>query len=177
MDTGLNVCGRVACPMGTCTMQCFSIAAPMRACKKGYPGVLCSVRSTMMARMPGCIGCTDCSLDSMRRDRTFIMCWHCLVLGILAFAFSGGGLAQERRNWLGDPFEQISSGWPGCPQPAGPLWTEAEARAEAIAGLKEGRTAGVAALVAAMADSKHPAGQDAADAATFCGPGRSRSGE
>ena len=59
------------------------------------------------------------------------MCWHCLVLGILAFAFSGGGLAQERRNWLGDPFEQISSGWPGCPQPAGPLWTEAEARAEA----------------------------------------------
>ena len=59
------------------------------------------------------------------------MCWHYLVLGILALAFSGGGLAQERRNWLGDPFEQISSGWPGCPQPAGPLWTEAEARAEA----------------------------------------------
>ena len=33
-----------------------------------------------------------------------------------------------RRNVFGDPFVQLSSAWPGCPQPAGPFMTAREQR-------------------------------------------------
>jgi hypothetical protein len=49
----------------------------------------------------------------------------------LAVSASAAQPGQELRNWFDDPFFQISSAIPGCPEPAGPFVTEAERRAEA----------------------------------------------
>jgi hypothetical protein len=45
-----------------------------------------------------------------------------LSLGI----WGGAAGAQDRRNWLDDPFEQASAGMPDCPVPEGPLVDKAE---------------------------------------------------
>ena len=52
------------------------------------------------------------------------------VLALLAL-LALPGVAQERKNVLEDPFEQVTSAMPGCPQPEPPGMTEAQLRAEA----------------------------------------------
>lgn len=55
----------------------------------------------------------------------------CFVRLVLACATVPAGLAQqagELRNWFNDPFFQVSSDLAGCPEPLGPLATEAERR-------------------------------------------------
>jgi osmotically-inducible protein OsmY len=49
------------------------------------------------------------------------------VLCGLAFA----ARAQERGNLFGDPFVQVTSGLPSCPEPLGPSITQAEVREQA----------------------------------------------
>jgi hypothetical protein len=52
-------------------------------------------------------------------------------LGV-AFAFSccAPATADERRNFFNDPFVQVTSALKACPIPAGPLFSDEEARAE-----------------------------------------------
>jgi hypothetical protein len=38
--------------------------------------------------------------------------------------------ADERRNFFNDPFVRVTSALPACPVPAGPLFSDAEAKAE-----------------------------------------------
>src|SRR5690554_6479593 len=53
---------------------------------------------------------------------------------------SGPQGAPELRNWFDDPFFQISSAIPDCPEPAGPFITEAERRAESHRRAEKGTT-------------------------------------
>lgn len=48
--------------------------------------------------------------------------------------------AAERRNWFDDPFFQIASGMPGCPEPLGPRITEAERRIQSHHRAEKGTT-------------------------------------
>ncbi len=48
--------------------------------------------------------------------------------------------SAETRNWFGDPFFQITSSVPGCPQPAGPFVTESERRVQAHRRAEKGTT-------------------------------------
>ena len=50
---------------------------------------------------------------------------------ILACTLAATAIAEERRNFFGDPFVAVTAGFPGCPVPEGPLMTESEMRAEA----------------------------------------------
>ena len=56
------------------------------------------------------------------------------TLPLLPFA----ACSQERQNFLGDPFVQLTSGLAYCPVPEGPLLTEAEVRAEMHARVERG---------------------------------------
>jgi hypothetical protein len=40
-------------------------------------------------------------------------------------------IADDRKNWFGDPFEQLTHGIADCPVPEGPLMTEPESRIQA----------------------------------------------
>lgn len=53
----------------------------------------------------------------------------CLALGLLAA--TAWLHAQERQNYFGDPFVQVTAGLPACPVPEGPLITPDEMRAQA----------------------------------------------
>lgn len=50
--------------------------------------------------------------------------------GLLAFAFLTNAVAQERANFFGDPFLQVTGAIPQCPVPEGPKITRAEMRAQ-----------------------------------------------
>lgn len=52
------------------------------------------------------------------------------VLAVLLLA-AACAAPPERRNWFNDPFAQATQGLPDCPAPEGPLYTEAEMRAQA----------------------------------------------
>ena len=54
----------------------------------------------------------------------------CLLV-FCGLAHSQAAIPQQRRNWFEDPFFQVSSGWPACPVPLGPLLTVDEQRREA----------------------------------------------
>ena len=56
------------------------------------------------------------------------------TLPLLPFA----ACSQERQNFLGDPFVQLTSGLAQCPVPEGPLLTESEVRAEMHARVERG---------------------------------------
>ncbi|MDE2048071.1 MAG: BON domain-containing protein [Betaproteobacteria bacterium] len=51
-----------------------------------------------------------------------------VLLAALALTFGSlhSAAAQDRRNWLGDPFEQATHGLPACPAPEGPLIDKAD---------------------------------------------------
>ncbi len=49
-----------------------------------------------------------------------------LLAALLAPRLGAAQSAPERRNWFDDPFFQIASSVPNCPEPAGPRITEAE---------------------------------------------------
>lgn len=51
-----------------------------------------------------------------------------------------GSPAQALRNWFDDPFFQITSGMPGCPEPAGPRVGEAERLAQSHRRAEKGTT-------------------------------------
>jgi BON domain len=53
----------------------------------------------------------------------------CILL--VLFASVGDARAQERKNYFGDPFVQVTSALAGCPEPEGPLITLDEMRAQA----------------------------------------------
>jgi hypothetical protein len=53
---------------------------------------------------------------------------HLLAASLLAAASAGA--AEPRSNFFGDPFIAVTHGLPGCPVPAGPLLTHAQAIAE-----------------------------------------------
>jgi len=55
-----------------------------------------------------------------------------VIVGVLlAILLVATASAEERRNFFGDPFVAVTTGFPGCPIPEGPLMTESEMRAEA----------------------------------------------
>jgi len=55
-----------------------------------------------------------------------------VIVGVLlAMLLVATASAEERRNFFGDPFVAVTTGFPGCPIPEGPLMTESEMRAEA----------------------------------------------
>jgi len=58
------------------------------------------------------------------------------ALGLCAF----GASAEELRNWFGDPFFQVTSGVPGCPEPAGPRVTASERQAQSHRRAEKGTT-------------------------------------
>jgi hypothetical protein len=52
-----------------------------------------------------------------------------------------GAAAQEeapRKNWFNDPFFQVRDGMPACPEPRGPLLTDAEMKAESHGRIERG---------------------------------------
>jgi hypothetical protein len=51
-------------------------------------------------------------------------------LCVLALLVCWSAGADERRNVFNDPFVQVTGALPACPAPAGPLFSDAEARAE-----------------------------------------------
>jgi len=52
--------------------------------------------------------------------------------------------AEELRNWFEDPFFQISSAVPDCPEPAGPRVTEAERQVQSHRRAEKGTTCWIA---------------------------------
>ena len=68
----------------------------------------------------------------MKLRRTRSACVTGVVFGVLlAVLLVATASAEERRNFFGDPFVAVTTGFPGCPVPEGPLITESEMRAEA----------------------------------------------
>lgn len=67
------------------------------------------------------------------------MRYRAIVATLLALA-SAGALAEELRNWFGDPFFQVTSALPGCPEPAGPRVTESERQAQSHRRAEKGTT-------------------------------------
>lgn len=68
---------------------------------------------------------------------------NCLVLKCLAVSvlltLGGNANSEEARtNYFNDPFLQVSDGIKDCPVPEGPLYTEAQARAEAHSRVERG---------------------------------------
>ena len=57
----------------------------------------------------------------------------------LALALSAAH-AQELRNWFNDPFFQVTSSVPRCPEPSGPRVTEAERQAQSHRRAEKGTT-------------------------------------
>jgi hypothetical protein len=51
-------------------------------------------------------------------------------LCVLALLVCRDTAADERRNFFNDPFAQVTHALPACPMPAGPLFSDAEAKAE-----------------------------------------------
>ena len=63
------------------------------------------------------------------------------VLGMLLVALSGSSMAlpqEERANFFGDPFLQVTSGIADCPQQQGPMITQAEMRAQSHGRIERG---------------------------------------
>jgi hypothetical protein len=58
------------------------------------------------------------------------------VLALVSFAAQG----EELRNWFDDPFFQITSSIPQCPEPAGPRVTAAERQAQSHRRAEKGTT-------------------------------------
>jgi hypothetical protein len=58
------------------------------------------------------------------------------VVGVVVL----GASAEELRNGFDDPFFQVTSGVPGCPEPAGPRVTAAELRAQSHRRAEKGTT-------------------------------------
>ncbi len=52
------------------------------------------------------------------------------IAGVLS-SIAACATPPERRNWFNDPFERATAGLSACPAPEGPLYTEAEMRAQA----------------------------------------------
>jgi hypothetical protein len=58
----------------------------------------------------------------------------CLIAACITTSATSATSAQanpvaadtEHKNWLGDPFEQVTRGYPACPEPLGPRMTEAQ---------------------------------------------------
>jgi hypothetical protein len=61
-----------------------------------------------------------------------------LVTLLLAAGASGTSPAEERGNFLGDPFLAVTDGIPDCPRQQGPMITRAEMRAEEHARAERG---------------------------------------
>lgn len=53
-----------------------------------------------------------------------------IALGAVALLSLPTAFAGERRNFFNDPFAQVTRALPACPVPAGPLFSDDEARAE-----------------------------------------------
>jgi hypothetical protein len=53
---------------------------------------------------------------------------------------SGAAHSQALRNWFNDPFFQVTSSVPRCPEPAGPRVTEAERQAQSHRRAEKGTT-------------------------------------
>jgi hypothetical protein len=62
-----------------------------------------------------------------------------VLAGLLAL-LGPGALAQSLHNWFEDPFFQITSAVPGCPEPAGPRVTEAERQVQSHRRAEKGTT-------------------------------------
>lgn len=62
------------------------------------------------------------------------------VLAGLLPLLGPGALAQSLHNWFEDPFFQITSAVPGCPEPAGPRVTEAERQVQSHRRAEKGTT-------------------------------------
>lgn len=80
-----------------------------------------------------------------------------LAAALLLAAAAAPAQQQDRRNWFDDPFAQASFGLPACPEPAGPLLTEAEMRREAHQRIERGTSCWLAKKCAepnAYADDK-----------------------
>lgn len=54
-----------------------------------------------------------------------------MSVALLVAALHPVANADERKNYFDDPFVQVTSGFPGCPVPEGPLITESEMRTQA----------------------------------------------
>ncbi|WP_151636823.1 BON domain-containing protein [Noviherbaspirillum aerium] len=63
-----------------------------------------------------------------------------LIAAALAGVFTISAKAEGAvlQNWFDDPFLQVSSDMPGCPQPRGPYMTEAERTSEAHSRIERG---------------------------------------
>jgi len=62
-----------------------------------------------------------------------------LIAAVLALSMFSAS-AEELRNWFGDPFFQVTSGVPGCPEPAGPRVTAVERQAQSHRRVEKGTT-------------------------------------
>ena len=61
------------------------------------------------------------------------------ALGAISAALvAGPALADERANYFGDPFVQVTSGIAECPVPEGPMITQAEMKAQAHSRIERG---------------------------------------
>jgi hypothetical protein len=58
-------------------------------------------------------------------------CGGRIGLFVLALLLCRGTEADERRNFFNDPFIQVTHALPACPVPAGPLYSDEEAKADA----------------------------------------------
>ena len=67
------------------------------------------------------------------------MCRPGLFAALMALS-SLGAYGSELRNWFDDPFFQVTSAIPRCPEPAGPRVTEAERQAQSHRRAEKGTT-------------------------------------
>jgi hypothetical protein len=65
---------------------------------------------------------------------------RCIAAAAIALMAAAAAQEPTRRNWFDDPFDQATFGLPSCPQPTGPLLTEAEMRREAHQRIERGTT-------------------------------------
>jgi hypothetical protein len=77
---------------------------------------------------PGARGGTVTALRPLRADNPAAAIAGCALAAALACTPAWG---DDRANYFGDPFLQVTHGIADCPVPEGPLITEAEMRAQA----------------------------------------------
>jgi hypothetical protein len=77
--------------------------------------------------------------ESCRQASQLTVIRTSLIAAVLVIS-SFGASAAELRNWFDDPFFQVTSAVPGCPEPAGPRVTAAERLAQSHRRAEKGTT-------------------------------------
>jgi osmotically-inducible protein OsmY len=75
---------------------------------------------------------------ALARTAALAAAWVVPLTMMPAAAQEAAATAPARQNWFDDPFFQVAAGAPGCPQPLGPLYTEAERRQQIHSRLERG---------------------------------------